>query len=122
MDFGNGSLECANGGLQIGEWTNTSSLNAGDDVLIDHINQALGLNIDSSSVMIMQDVLTTLTLFLGQNLHLLEKLGVLLGAERALDRLEAAVVGGLELAQAVRALACESLPRRASRKSLGIER
>merc|ERR1719296_613011 len=61
-----------------------------DDVLVDHVHEALRLDVHGPRVVIVEDVLTALALLLRQDLHLLEELDVLVGRELG-DGLDAGV-------------------------------
>ena len=90
MDLGHGILDGTDGSLELREGSNTSGLDRGNDVLVEHVHHGEGLHLDGASVVVVEDNLTSLALLLGHNVHLLKELGVLLRGE-GVDGLDARV-------------------------------
>ena len=90
VQLGYGVLDGAHGGLQAGERPDAGGLHGGDDVLLDHVDQALGLDLDGPDVVAVHDVLAAVALVLRQHAHLLEEVDVL-GRGDLRDGLDAGV-------------------------------
>mmetsp|Transcript_6124 Transcript_6124/g.13196 ORF Transcript_6124/g.13196 Transcript_6124/m.13196 type:complete len:271 (-) Transcript_6124:1419-2231(-) len=74
-------LETANRGLQVGQGSNTSFFDRGDDMLIDHVDQGKGLHLHSAGVVIMEDDLASIAFGASHDIHGLEELFVLRSTE-----------------------------------------